>query len=171
MTMLREDDGRSQGDRRTKGELCREDVHDILQGIQDLALVELTAERVARHTPAGNAHKVSGGLASVGDLAKSKTKEKGKAEHREVHLTLLFGVFDKVGANRRNGTVKRPAVQAGPKNPNIIINGDIKTRQRVRPEMFLNISQYISELMTSGTDELNRGKNKEKKSKIVCVTT
>ncbi len=59
-------------------------VHDILQGMQDLhedgpqfvdsqrsAWRDALRQRPARHA--------SGGLASVGDLAKSKTKEKGKA--------------------------------------------------------------------------------------------
>ncbi len=67
----------------TKGE---EDVHDILQGMQDShrgwPAVRLTAgvkTQYSAATPAGNA---SGGLASVGD-GKIKDKEKGKAEHRE----------------------------------------------------------------------------------------
>ncbi len=46
----------------TKGELSREDAHDILQGMQDLIdengpQLQITAERVARRHPAGNARK------------------------------------------------------------------------------------------------------------------
>ncbi len=58
----------------TKGELSREDVHDILQGMQDTTRMarscRLTAERVARPHTAGNARKIIvwRGLASVGDL-------------------------------------------------------------------------------------------------------
>ncbi len=77
-----------------KSELSREGVHDILQGMQDLpgmcAVVDSQRARSAtlhlRATPAGNA---SGGLASVGDLAKSKTKRKGRPS-TAVHLALLL---------------------------------------------------------------------------------
>ncbi len=66
----------------------REDVHDILQGCKTYedGLVGLWA-RSATHSerrPQGS----SGGLASVGDLAKSKTKKR-QARHRGVHLALL----------------------------------------------------------------------------------
>ncbi len=81
------------GDRRTKGELSREDMHDILQGMQDLrgwpAVVDSQRARGATHTRAAPAEQyASGGLASVGDLAKSRRrKRQGRAPR--VHLALL----------------------------------------------------------------------------------
>ncbi len=99
--MLREDDGQAKRDpQETKGELSREDVHDILQGMQDLrgwpAVVDSQRARSADAHPTeqrqGNA---SGGLASVGDR-QNQDKRKGKAEHRLSAFAALI-VFDKVG--------------------------------------------------------------------------
>ncbi len=134
----------------------------------------LTAERMARHLrgerPQGNRLE---GLASVGDLAKSKTKERqGRAPR--VHCLLI--VFDKVG--KPTGTEPSEGRgQAGGttgKTRTIWYNGDIKKnpRQRVRPECSKHIS-IISDrrLLTSGTDELNdkQGKKIKKKSQNGCV--
>ncbi len=59
VTMLREDDsGRSQGDRRdSKASLSREDVHDILQGMQDSRIdtgCRLHSERRSDAHPCGH---------------------------------------------------------------------------------------------------------------------
>ncbi len=63
----------------TKGELSREDAHDILQGMQDLHEDGLhTAERKATHTLRAHCKCLR---SLVGDLAKIKGKERG-AEHR-----------------------------------------------------------------------------------------
>ncbi len=94
----------------TKGELSREDV--CMTSVKACktytrdgpAVVDSqSGARSATHTPAGNARQgnASGGLASVGDLAKSKTK-KSKAEHRERICFLI--VFDKVGKLTEIGT-------------------------------------------------------------------
>ncbi len=79
--------GRSQVTAETKGELSREDVHDILQGYarptRGWARSCRLSERVARRTtlqqrPQGNA---SGGLASVHDY-KIKDKKKARPSNR-----------------------------------------------------------------------------------------
>ncbi len=72
----------------------------------------------------GNA---SGGLASVGDLAESKTKRKRQGREHRSTLALARWIFDR-SANRRNRTVRRPAVklQDNLAKPNVWYNGDIK---------------------------------------------
>ncbi len=69
----------------TEGELSREDVHDIWQGMQDLhedgPRSQTTAERVAAtHTPAGNARKgnASGGLRPSATPAQNQRQRKGR---------------------------------------------------------------------------------------------
>ncbi len=109
---------RSKGGRRSQGELSREDVHDILQGAARPTRMarscRLTAERVAlthlRQRPQGQC--VWRFSVRDGDLAKSKTKRKGKAEHHPKCILCFLIVFDKVG-KPTNGTIRRPAVQAG----------------------------------------------------------
>ncbi len=98
--------------RETKGELSREDVHDILQGMQRPtrgwpAVGDFTAERVARRTPpAGNARKaIPGGLASVGD------SEVLCWQPSTASALPAWRSFDKAGKTDGNGTVQRPAVK------------------------------------------------------------
>ncbi len=100
----------------TKGELSRENVHDILQGMQDLRgwpAVGAHSGRVARRTPTGNARKaMRGGLASVGDLAKSKTKEKARPSTASA-FAAAFVVFDRSAGSSRQANQKATVKLAG----------------------------------------------------------
>ncbi len=138
------------GDRRDKSELSREDVHDTLQGMQDLHEIGLhswaTAERVARHAPrATPARQCVWKLASVGDLAKIKTKKR-QAEHRSAFSLALRFVFDKRSTERNRQedyAIKLAGTQLGKTN---VVYGDImKNRQRVRHECSKLISNYIED--------------------------
>ncbi len=78
----------------TKGELSREDVRrascKACKTYEMAHSCRLAAERVARHTYEATPEAMrSGGLASVGDLANQRQKEKGKAEHRNALLSTI----------------------------------------------------------------------------------
>ncbi len=117
----------------------------------------------AHAMPAGNAlGNASGGLASVGDLAKIKTKEKAKAEHRRCISTIVFDKW--LSRTEPSEPAVKLAGQLGKRT--IWYNGDAKEkpRQQVRPECSKLISQlYQTEgYLTSSTDELKR-QTREKK--------
>ncbi len=112
-----------------------------------------------RATPARYVSEV---WASVGDLAKIKDKEKGKAELPRVHLALLFDSLIRSAKPTERKSSRGPAV-AGKGQPNsgtIWYNGDIKkTRANGFDLNVLNLYlNYIRPkvIWTSGTDELKR---------------
>ncbi len=102
----------------------------------------LTAERVAtlRATPAKR-YLVWRFSASVGDLAKSKTKEKGKDRAPQYIYAARLSLIGKPAETGRQGPHWRDN-----ENRTIWYNGDIKkTRQQVRPECSELIYQIISD--------------------------
>ncbi len=130
--------------------------------------MELTAGRMPdlQATPESN---TSGGLASVGDLAKSKTK-KGKAEHA-VHLAaLLITIFDHESKAQRTepSEPRSPSWQDSKKRTIWYNGGHRKTRaNRVRPECSKLISRTRRVVVKQyGCKRQTREKNKEKKVKM-----
>ncbi len=124
-----------------------------------------------RQRPQGNA---SGGLASVGDLAKSKTKKRARPSTASA-FSLLLIVFDKVGKWTRTNRPEARGQAGGTayKTERYGIMGNIKkTRANGSTWNVLNLYlNYIrtEDYLTSGTDELNDKQGKiKKKSQNGC---
>ncbi len=142
-------DGTKRPPKKLKAKLSREDVHDILQGMQDLhdglANSRFIAEHLCTEAPAGNALRaiVLEVYRPSATWQKSKTKEK-QGEHRSI----LLIVFDKI-TNRQTEQIRSPqskAVGQLGRNRTIWYNGDIKKKPAptVRPECSKHISGIIS---------------------------
>ncbi len=130
--------------------------------------------RSATHTPAGQRPQGVWRLASVGDSAKSKDKEKGKAEHRECIFSLALIVFDNGKPTRERNRPEARGWRTAWQNPNdMVYNGDIKkTTPTVRPECSKLISQlYQTEGYLDAGNGLNDKQGKIKKKSNGCVTT
>ncbi len=124
---------KTQEPQRLKGELSREDdTRHLARHARPTRMATIAdSQRAWRDTaPTGSAHKGNASsLASVGDLAKSKTKRQRLAEHREC-IVLLRCLWLKVGKpTERNKSRPQSTGRTAWQNRTICgINRDIKRK-------------------------------------------